>query len=372
MSCPSCGPCRDTASPTVVSRLLRARALLLVAGTAVLVVGLPSAAVTSPSAGREGSAPRGDSTRALGLLATAADAATSQTWKGVQHVVSVRDGQPSLRMLQVTHRGGRGSVVQDLSGAVTPSELTVDAVDPGLLSLLAAHYDLAVSGTGRCAGHPAVVVEARRPGQSGARGVAARFWVDRSTGLVLRRDVLDRSGSVVRSAAYVSIDTEAPERPALELVNHSLPVSGSRLDVSDLLELKEAGWPVSFSLPAGLDLFEARWHGEGAQEVLQTSYSDGLSTTSLFLQRGVPAATPSGTPRRVGKGTAWVSAGTPERVVWSGGGYTWTLVSDAPTGVVDDALLALPHLAPAPPRDGVAARAWRGMSRVGGWLNPFE
>lgn len=372
MSSRSSGPCRDAVPTTVVSLLLRARALLLLAGAAVLVAGLPSAAVTSPSAGREGSAPRVDSTRALVLLASAAEAARLRTWTGVQHVVSVRDGQPSLSMLQVTHRAGRGSAVQDLSGSLGSSQLTADAVDPGLLSLLVAHYDLVVSGTGACAGHSSIVVEARRPGQTGPRAVAARFWVARESGLVLRRDLIDRTGSVVRSAAYVRIDTAVPERPALRLVDHSLSASGTTLDISALLELKEAGWPVSFTLPGGLDLFEARWHGDGDGEVLQTSYSDGLSTTSLFLQRGVPAATPSGTARRVGTGTAWVSAGTPERVVWSGGGYTWTLVSDAPTGVVDDAVLALPHLAPSPPHDGVAGRVWRGMSRVGGWLNPFE
>ncbi len=356
-----------------MSWLFRGRVLLLTAGAGMLVAGLPSSAVTSPSAGQDGSAPRVVSPRALALLKDAADAARSRSWTGVQHVLSVRDGQPSLSMLEVTHRPGRGSAVQDLSGVSEQSSATaVDAADPDLLNLLVAHYDLVISGAGACAGHTSVVVEARRPGQQGPRAVAGRFWVDHKTGLVLRRDLYDANGSVVRSAAYVTIDTALPERPPVEVADRSPSSAGAALSLSELLDLREDGWPVALSLPSGLDLFEARWQGSNSRQVLQTTYSDGLSTTSVFLQRGVPATVPAGTAHRVGAGTAWVSTGTPERVVWSGGGFTWTLVSDAPAGTVEDAVLALPHLPAVAPHDGVAGRAWRGMSRIGGWLNPFE
>ncbi len=358
--------------------LLRTRLLLLLAGTGALLAGLPSSAVTSPSAGREGSSPRLVDARALTLLERATEASQRRSWSGVQHVVSIRDGQPTLAMLEVTHRAGRGSAVHDLAQASSPAgegsdTVAVDAVDPGLLSLLVAHYDLVLAGDGACAGHQADVVEARRPGASGEAAVAGRFWIDRSNGLVLRRDLMDASGAVVRSAAYVRIEAAVPVRPLLLAAQQPLQPNGEVLDLSGLIDLEESGWPVSLTLPGGLDLFHARWHeadqGEG---VLQTSYSDGLSTTSLFLQRGAPATVPRGTARRVGNGTAWVSVGTPERVVWSSGGFTWTLVSDAPSQVVDDVVQALPHAAPTRPRDSLGGRVWRGMSRVGGWLNPFR
>jgi hypothetical protein len=70
--------------------------------------------------------------------------------------------------------------------------------------------------------------------------------------------------------------------------------------------------------------------------------------------------------------TVWVSPGAAEQVVWSGGGRTWTLVSDAPQATIVRAVTALPHTQAGAVDDGLASRTWRGMSRVGSWLNPFE
>ena len=113
---------------------------------------------------------------------------------------------------------------------------------------------------------------------------------------------------------------------------------------------------------------EARMH----EDVLQLSYSDGLSTLSLFVQAGELPGDPGGSARPMGGGTVWVSPGATERVVWSGDGRTWTLLSDAPGSTVEDTVLVLPHTAAAVTDDGVLDRAWRGMSRVGSWLNPFD
>jgi len=123
---------------------------------------------------------------------------------------------------------------------------------------------------------------------------------------------------------------------------------------------------------ASFDLFEARLHDTGATPVLQLSYSDGLSTLSLFVQRGWLDGDPAGTARSLDGGTVWVEQGAPERVVWSGGEFTWTLVSDAASETVTEAVTALPHQLSVVDDDGVPERVWRGMARVGGWLNPFD
>ena len=112
-------------------------------------------------------------------------------------------------------------------------------------------------------------------------------------------------------------------------------------------------------------------HEGDAGDVLQLSYSDGLSTLSLFVQKGELPDKEEGTARPVGGGTVWVSAGTPERIVWAGEGRTWTLLSDAPESTVADALLVLPHTQ-TPVEDGAVSRVWRGMAVVGAWLNPFD
>lgn len=349
---------------------MRLRLLLLVTGAGALLTGLPCSALTSP-APSEGVQAGPTSGAALALLHSAAVAARSRTWSGTQHVVSVRDGQPTFSVLRITHRPGDGSVVQVLAGRGGAGEGTAvaDVLDSRLLALLAAHYDLSVRGTTRCAGHEAVLVEAHRPGLRGATALAGRFWVDRDTHLVLRREVMDTAGAVVRSSSLVDVSlTAAPTTPG------AVPVraTGTRLDRGALGSLEQEGWPVLEQLPGGLELLEARLHDSDGAEVLQLSYSDGLSTLSLFAQEGELGRTPPGTAHRMDHGTVWVDAGSPERVVWSSAGRTWTLVSDAPTSTVVDTVSALPHEAAAVTADGTASRLWRGMSRVGGWLNPFD
>ena len=66
----------------------------------------------------------------------------------------------------------------------------------------------------------------------------------------------------------------------------------------------------------------------------------------------------------------WVHAGVPERVVWSGGGAVWTLVSDAPADVVRDAVATLPR--DREERDGVLTRLGRGLGRLASALSPFD
>lgn len=350
--------------------MIRLRRLVLLAGAGALLTGLPCSALTAPSPDNEGSATAVASARALTLLQTAVDAARTRSWNGTQHVLSVRDGQPRFTVLEVSHTPGTGSAVhvlsseQDPVGAVAP-----DVLDARLLALLAGHYDLRVAGQAVCAGRRTLLVEAHRPGLTGAGALAGRFWVDSATQLVMRRDVLDADGSVVRSSAFVDLEVGAAA-PGSSVEAEAVHATGQRLDDTALLDLEQAGWPVVHTLPSGLELFESRLHEREGADVLQLSYSDGLSTLSLFVQRGELAEDPVGTPRSVGGGTVWVSKGSPERVVWSGDGRTWTLVSDAPADAVTEAVLVLPHTAFV--QDGVGSRVWRGMARVGGWLNPFD
>jgi sigma-E factor negative regulatory protein RseB len=196
--------------------------------------------------------------------------------------------------------------------------------------------------------------------------------------MVLRRDVLDAAGAVVRTTAFDDLKV-GPLLPVHQRASLAA-APGRVLDDGALGALEAQGWPVVHVLPAGLELFEARMLTEAATDaatdaeaagVLQLSYSDGLSTLSLFVQDGELSSKPHGTARPVGGGTVWVSAGSPQRVVWSGEGRTWTLVSDAPESTVEDALLVLPHKS-APVGDSPLSRVWRGMAVVGSWLNPFE
>jgi sigma-E factor negative regulatory protein RseB len=352
-----------------VSRL---RLLLLVAGFGALMTSAPVFAVVAPGPEADSTPSAARSARAMALLQSAARATRTRTWSGTQHVVSTRAGEPRFTVLQIHHTPGGGSTVRVLSSQ--GQAVAADVLDDRLLTLLAGHYDLRVVDDAPCVGRPAHLVEARRPGVTGPTSVAGRFWVDAVTGLVLRRDVLDEDGAIVRSSSFVNLAVDRSTNVVSTdyAVGEVLRPTGQRLDDSELVALEASGWPVVRILPSGLELFEARMHdGEGG-DVLQLSYSDGLSTLSLFVQKGELPADTTGTIRSIGGGAVRVSPGTTERVVWSGNGRTWTLVSDAPESTVEGAVLVLPH-APAPVAgDGVLERAWRGMSRVGAWLNPFD
>jgi negative regulator of sigma E activity len=288
----------------------------------------------------------------------------------MQHVVSTRGGEARFTVLQVQHTPGTGSTVRLLS---SPDEaVAADVLDQRLLDVLARHYDLRIDDDVLCAGRRSRVVEALRPGVTGSSAVAGRFWLDRATGLVLRRDVLDERGTVIRSSAFTSLRVGEPVTATSIPTGSVVRPTGVRLSASALAALVQAGWPVDQTLPSGLELFEARLHDSQAGEVLQLSYSDGLSTLSLFVQKGDLPRPAAGSPRPVAGGTVWVSSGMTERMVWAGDGRTWTLMSDAPETTVQDAVQSLPHDQAGLVDDGLLARTWRGMSRVGSWLNPFE
>jgi sigma-E factor negative regulatory protein RseB len=209
-------------------------------------------------------------------------------------------------------------------------------------------------------------VEARRPGQSGVGAVAARFWIDQVTRMVWRRDVIDDTGSVVVSTAFSSLGfTRGPG--AVPPV--AADPSARHLDDGDVRDLVDQGWPLLDHLPGGLERFDALQHRDG---VVQLSYSDGLSTLSLFMQRGTLPSDTGGTVREIGGSLVHVTGLSPEQLVWSGGGLTWTLVSDAADATVAEAVLVLPHADPPSGHEGMGDRVWRGMSRVGSWLNPFD
>jgi sigma-E factor negative regulatory protein RseB len=354
---------------------MRVRYVALVTGAGAIVSGLPCWAGTTPGLSTDGPILSATSVRAQRLLEIAAQSARTRSWEGVQHIVSVRDGHPTFTVLRLSHVPGGGHLMT----VVTPqtadgADVAVDQPsDSHMLSLLAEHYDLSVVGQEVCTGRRAVVVEARRRGVSGPAAVAGRFWLDTASHLVLKREVLDTAGSVIRSAAFVQMSTGKPASTAKQVPQVPVHPSGELLSTDALTDLAEQGWPVPRTITsASFDLFEARLHEGGATPVLQLSYSDGLSSLSLFVQRGWLGGDPVGTARSLGGGTVWIEQGAPERVVWSGGEFTWTLVSDAASETVSEAVQALPHQQAKVDHDGVPERLWRGMARVGGWLNPFH
>ncbi|MCW2573137.1 MAG: putative sigma regulatory protein MucB/RseB [Frankiales bacterium] len=347
--------------------MTRLRLLLLVAGAGTLLAGLPAqgAVLTQPDPSPSGSA--ASEARALQLLSAASRAARTRSYSGTQYVATWREDMGSSSVADIRHSPAEGSVVQvrptadsAIDTAVTP---TTD-LDPRLLRLLAQHYALAVAGTATCTGRAVEVVEATRP----ADGlVVGRFWIDDASSLVLRREIFDGSGRLIRSSAFTTLNIG----PAgLDVVPAA--VSTGQLDPDSIQQLRIDGWQIPQALPGDLELFDARMRTHSGEQVLHLSYSDGLSTLSLFAQRGrLGAARMAGfTKQQVGRSAVWVRPSSPERVIWGGGGRVFTLLSDASPATVRAAVTGLPH--EKAPRTGLLARLGRGLARLGSWLNPFS
>lgn len=349
--------------------MIRLRLAACVAGVGALVTCAPSLAWVLPEPSSE-RAQAGPAATGMPLLVAAARSARTRAWSATQRVVTAV-GAASLvsTQVQVEHVPGRGSVVRDAAGTAT---VAADVLDDSLLVLLAEHYHVRAAGDAVCAGRTAQLVEVVRPGVVGAGAVAARFWVDSATGLLLRRDILDEDGAVRRSVEVmrlaippaVTVLATAAEPPG-----EVLRPRGQHLEAAALALLAAQGWPIPASLPRGFDLYEARLL-QG--DVLQLAYSDGLSVSSVFIQRGALPADTTGVRRTLAGASVWEPDGAPGRLVWSSEGLTFTLVSDASPDARDAAVLALPHTGDAVVEDGMAPRVWRGLDRVGSWLNPFD
>ena len=329
----------------------RRRLLVVAVGAGVALAGMPALAAVDP--GRE--SPEVAEAHAVALLERAASAGRRLTYSGTQYVASWRSGTSWSALVDLEHDPVRGSVAAD--GSDAPGAV----LDPRMLARLADSYSLSVSGTDQCAGRSATVVDAH----AGDGSLAGRFWVDRATGVLLRREVYDH-GQRVRSSAFLDLSV-APSTSAVPVLAVALRTGTERPARAAVQHLRSAGWHVPERLPAGFRLFETRRDGA----VLHLAYTDGLSTLSLFAQQGrLGTARPDGFDAETVDGRpVWVQRAVPERVVWSGGGVVWTLVSDAPDPAVEAVVGALPR--DEAPSDGLHSRLSRGLGRLGGMLNPF-
>ncbi|NEA22184.1 sigma-E factor regulatory protein RseB domain-containing protein, partial [Actinomadura bangladeshensis] len=74
------------------------------------------------------------------------------------------------------------------------------------LALLTRNYSVVRAEDAAICGRPARVVEARRPDGS----PAGRFWIDRETGLMLHRELIDATGRPVVVTGFSEISFTAP------------------------------------------------------------------------------------------------------------------------------------------------------------------
>lgn len=333
---------------------------LVVAFALVASVGL----VRSSDAATGSSVPGGDP-RAQALLARAVAAEESTSYTAVEVMSAGDDGGSEI--VDLTHLPGQGTVLVEDADNGSPVRAAFAGADSSrpnlLLALLGRSYRLVLGDRAVVAGRRTQEVRAERADGS----VAARFWIDSATGLLLRRDIVSSAGSVVRTSALVQLTLGAASPEHLPAM---LPAAGGRaLSDGDLDDWRGRGWPCPRVL-AGLSLFDARTVPQSADSVLHLSYSDGLSTVSVFVQPGRldSAALAATTASLVGGQQVRVRPGQPRQVIWATDGYVVTVVADAPDETVDAVVAALPHRAAS---ETGWSRVERGVARVISWVNPF-
>ncbi|TWD73254.1 MucB/RseB-like sigma(E) regulatory protein [Kribbella amoyensis] len=343
--------------------------LAVLVGTALIGLGLPlptAVAAPAPTSSRE------DSPSAVSWLERAALAPERISYHGTQIITAWGPQGSSSAMLGIVHAASQGTEISVVGSSSAPGAKSFvqraahgagPAVDGGPLDLLKSTYQLAYKCCTETIGRVAVLVEALRDDQT----LAARFWIDQASGLLLQRQLFSADGrTLVRATVFteLSIDTS-------EFLGHLPPMAPGDTEtvgMGQVGDLRSQGWTCAADLPASLKLYEV--HQDSASGSLQFSYSDGLFTVSVFEQRGAldPAAVQGYSAGAIPG--VHVRYGMPSYAVWSSGGIVYTVVGDLPSDLMDKVVAAFPHQQP--PQLTALERMGTGLARMATWLTPMS
>ncbi len=312
-------------------------------------------------------------TYGMSLLGKAAAAGRNRSYRGVEVIAQSGVAGTVTMISNVWHRGGGLTVTQTSDAAVvagaqpyvadgdTSAPEGVFGVTKTLVGLLATHYTASFRGHGSAVGRPALIVELDRADGS----LAARFWLDSKTLVPLRRDVFDASARLTSEDAFVQVQFGPVTTP----LGAQAPVRSAWSPVAApaklLAELDGQGWLLPAVLPGGLSLYEAAQSQTSSGEVVDLGYSDGLSVISLFVQPGTLAKVAGWQPVSLSGHVVYVAE---HSITWTGRGFVYTMIADAPPRMVEAVVAALPQNA----SPGFLGRIGRGLDRLAALVNPFR
>ncbi|GAA4133813.1 sigma-E factor regulatory protein RseB domain-containing protein [Actinomadura keratinilytica] len=325
---------------------------------------------------------------AVRLLRDAAEAARRVPYEGVQVVTTWnrRGGRPVTSRVDIAHTPGEGTYVGDRADDGGRAAYRSDAAaghgpltgfTAAMLELLTRNYAVVRADDSSVCGRAARVVEARRRDGS----PAGRFWIDAETGLMLYRELLDGTGRTITATGFdqVTIPSggrggeDAPARgtalgKAAVAPARNVSPWEDRLDPAELGDLRDHGWPLPRALP-GLSLSDARRSTTRPTDgTVHLTFSDGLESVSVFVQRGsLDETSLTDWNRTVTEGdTVFRRRALRQWAVWADDGYVFTVVTDGPEAAAERAVDALPHGG-----GDVRTRLGRGLRRLASWGNPF-
>lgn len=301
-----------------------------------------------------------DPVTALAVLRRALAAVDQVGYRGVQEVRSQDGRGPLGASVDVRSVPGQGSTaeVRDAAGTTVATSTTAATAagrmpDESAIHLLAAHYRLGGWSDVRAAGRLAAVVQASR----GDGTVAARWWVDDATGLLLAQQTFDPAGDLLVAAGFSVVEvgpaadldldpvdlsgTTTAIAPTASFPAPSPPITSTALTLSNAPQLARAGWSCDERL-AGLALVRLRSDGAAEPGAVHLVYSDGVSTLTVHEQRGSLAAGPDGSSWDTGLG-AWTRTGSADMASWQSGDRVFTVATDGASSLLAAAVGSLPH-----------------------------
>ncbi len=309
------------------------------------------------------------------LLAQAATAARDTAYSGVQVSDWWGPAGMSSSQLDVWHRPGAGIVARSLAPPDdgTDAQLyTPGSGDPVVamamsvkqVDLLLANYQVKYAGAGSAGGRSAQVISVVRPGGR----LAAKFWLDAATKLPLRRELFDTNAHLVSEISLIDLKLGAGAVAGMPAAQGE-PWT-RQLGTSAIRLLQSKGWPVPPRLAGSLRLFAASEAVNSAGLVVDTSYSDGLSVISLFVERGhLPKSMAGWQQVKLDDHRVFTSDPDDRSIAWTSNGFVFTMISDASASTVRQAFAAALADSRAP---GFWVRLGRGFKRLASLANLFR
>ena len=199
---------------------------------------------------------------------------------------------------------------------------------PAVNQRLLESYELRWVGQERVAGQEADVVMVR---PRDALRFAQRLWAERTTGLLVRADVLGPRGEVLESSAFTELSFNG-KLHADSVLGPMRRLDGYRVvrSESSPVELDAEGWLIQRAVP-GFQMvscarraLQAVSGSDDARPVLQAVFSDGLTHVSLFIE---PFDAQRHRPMRTSLGAAHTS-------MTRHGDWWITVVGDVPMATV--------------------------------------
>src|SRR5262249_17942671 len=148
----------------------------------------------------------------------------------------------------------------------------------------------------------------------------------------------------------------------------------ARIKMGTAAQLGDAGWTCPASLLPGLSLTALGRLDQG-NNVMVAQYSDGLSTVSIFEQRGeLDTAELTGYEQhQVAGADVYVHYGLPTVAYWQSGDVVYTAATDMPEQEVARLIEGMPHESTtADDGGGVMTRVGTGLARMAGFVSPAK